>query len=631
MAENTLSKHASHATKFSGARKSRTSLELLTWNGQEVPGGPEHPDIIYHEILNNIASPIWICDPHTLHILDVNNDVAETFGYSVEEALALKINDISSGIPPYTGEALGELLMKTTAEKPQFFEWLCRHKDGSLLWAGLNIRSTMTTTGGCIIILMRNITRRKRIEEELRKSEERYRRLFDMELDAILLIETNTQRILDANLAASLLYGYTKEDLLRMTTPGVSAEPEKTREATINRTTRIPLRYHRKKDGTVFPVEIVATHLGLNDGAEDVCIAAVRDITERQRAEDALMKSRLYLSRIIEFLPDATFVVNTMGNIVIWNRAMEELTGIPAEDVVERGNYRHLLRPYTDDRPILLGFFIEKDPGSLDVLKEYYRDVVEDGDAIFAVVRRDFCGRGEKTLSAKASPIRNDSGEVVGAIESLRDVTEQKKNEQMLRLQALVLDQIKDHVTITDLEGKVTYVNRTEADSMGCNKRGQLSNLYRKGSYCAGTSGGIIESTLEQGSWRGEVTAYTDTDYRYTMDCRSQVIYDETGKPVALCGIATDITERERTTRAVRESEARFKEIFDTMEDLYYQVDQNGAVVLVSPSARRLTGWSPEELVGRQASTFYANPEDREKLLSMIIKKGTCMTTRFPS
>jgi len=605
-------------TELNNAR----NLGLLTGNEERVPGGHEHSDIIYHEIFNNVASPIWVCDPRTLRILDVNNDVKETLGYTVEEALALKISDISSGIPPYTGEALDELLLSAAAGEPQSSEWLFRHKDGRLIWTGLNIRSATISTGRCTIVLMRNITHRKNIEEELKKSEERYRRLFDVELDAILLLETNTQRILDSNLAASLLYGYTKEEFLEMTTPDISAEPEKTREATINRTTRIPLRYHRKKDGDVFPVEIVATHLELGDSTEDLCIAAIRDITERQRAEDVLMRSRLYLSRIIEFLPDATFVVNAMGNIVIWNRAMEELTGNPAGDVVERGSYRHLLRPYTDGRPILLGFFIEKDPASLDVLKEHYRDVINEGDAIFAVMCRNIPGSGKKVLWAKASPLRDDLGNVIGAIETLRDVTKQKENEQTLRLQALVLDQITDHVTITDLNGRVTYINRAEAESVGRNKRGQLSNLYRKGLYHAGAPGGIIDATLRHGSWRGKVTAYTDTDHRYTMDCRSQVIYDEFGNPVALCGIATDITERERAEKAVRESEARFKEIFETMEDLYYQLDQNGTIVLASPSARRLTGWSNDELRGQQASTFYVNPEEREELLSVIMKKG---------
>lgn len=622
MDENTLLKHTSHVTGFNSVRGTRTSLKLLPVNERQASGEQRHSNIVYREIFNNVAVPIWICDPDTLQILDVNGDVSETFGYSVEEALALKIGNISSDVSPHTREALNELLLKAAAGEPQFSEWLCRRKDGSLLWIGLNIRSAMISIGRCVIILMRNITRRKRIEENLRTSEERYRRLFDMELDAILLLETSTQRILDSNVAASLLYGYTKEELLGMTTPDISAEPEKTREATIDGTTRVPLRYHKKKDGTVFPVEIVATHIKLGDGTGDLCIAAVRDITERKHAEDALVKSRLYLARIIEFLPDATFAVDTRGNIVVWNRAMEKMTGIMAGDIVERGNYRHVLRRYTDDCPVLLGFFIEKSPEELEILNEHYRDAVRDGDVIYAIMHRNIPGLGKRVLWAKASPLRNESGDVIGAIEALRDITKEKENAQTLRLQALVLDQISDHVTITDLEGRVTYVNRAEADSKGSNKRGQLSNLYRNGSCCPGVPGGIIEATLDHGHWRGEITAYTDTDCRYTMDCRSQVIHDETGNPVALCGIATDITQRKHAERAVRESETKFKEIFETMEDLYYQLDQNGTVILVSPSARRLTGWSEEELVGKQASMFYADPKEREVLLSVIMKRG---------
>jgi two-component system CheB/CheR fusion protein len=136
-----------------------------------------------------------------------------------------------------------------------------------------------------------DITERKCVEQALRESEFRYRQLFEMESDAIFLIENETGRILDVNLAAQALYGYSREEFLSMRNEDVSAEPEKTHEATQSSTTesallKILLRRHRKKDGTIIPVEISGRFF--NFEGRNVHIAAIRDITERRQAQELL-------------------------------------------------------------------------------------------------------------------------------------------------------------------------------------------------------------------------------------------------------------------------------------------------------------------------------------------------------
>ncbi|HOE15908.1 MAG TPA: PAS domain S-box protein [Syntrophorhabdaceae bacterium] len=136
---------------------------------------------------------------------------------------------------------------------------------------------------GCF---MRDITDHRRTEQAARASEEKYHRLFDMESDAIFLIDNETGQILEANNAAASLYGYSREELLTKNHRDMSAEPEQTRDATMKELTVVPLRYHRKKDGTVFPVEITATHL-IWKGRKSH-LAAIRDITRREMAEKEL-------------------------------------------------------------------------------------------------------------------------------------------------------------------------------------------------------------------------------------------------------------------------------------------------------------------------------------------------------
>ncbi len=139
---------------------------------------------------------------------------------------------------------------------------------------------------GVVVIVVRDITAERAAQRALAESEARYRLLFEAESDAIVMVDVETRRPIDANQAAVDLYGYAREELLALTASDLSVEPEDAApdvgqgESVL----RIPLRYHRKKDGTVFPVEIAARLLEL-DGRRCL-LAAMRDITERVHAEE---------------------------------------------------------------------------------------------------------------------------------------------------------------------------------------------------------------------------------------------------------------------------------------------------------------------------------------------------------
>jgi diguanylate cyclase (GGDEF)-like protein/PAS domain S-box-containing protein len=92
-------------------------------------------------------------------------------------------------------------------------------------------------------------------------------------------------------------------------------------------------------------------------------------------------------------------------------------------------------------------------------------------------------------------------------------------------------------------------------------------------------------------------------------------------KPTALISV-TDITERKRTEAALMESEIKYRRIFESFEDLYYQTDEKGIIRVLSPSLYRLTGWSPDELIGKPVSDIYVSPKDREGLLAEISRSG---------
>ncbi|MBI5964659.1 MAG: diguanylate cyclase [Chloroflexi bacterium] len=223
----------------------------------------------------------------------VNPAFTRSTGYSFEEVRGQNPRILKSGLTP--PETYDEMWTQLTAGKPWRGELINKKKNADIFWENTVIAPILDESGNIIryAAIKEDITARKLVEQALRESEEQYRLLFDLESDAIFIIRNEDGQILEANTAASALYGYTRGELLARKNTDMSAEPESTRKATntslpSDQVIVIPLRYHRKKDGSIFPVEITARFITWE--GQPVHIAAIRDITERRKVEDELVK-----------------------------------------------------------------------------------------------------------------------------------------------------------------------------------------------------------------------------------------------------------------------------------------------------------------------------------------------------
>jgi PAS domain S-box-containing protein len=177
-----------------------------------------------------------------------------------------------------------------------------------------------------------------------------------------------------------------------------------------------------------------------------------------------------------------------------------------------------------------------------------------------------------------------------------------RQREKQLRLQSLVLDQIADHVTITDLEGVITYINQAEIKTFGRSSReliGQRTQIYGEDDLQGASQKDILDKTLRDGHWRGEVVNYSADGARHIMDCRTQVVCDENGTPIALCGISTDITERKQAEEDLQRSEHRVRAVLESLPEGIIAADaQTRRFVFANESMCRMLGYSREELIG---------------------------------
>ncbi|MDD5746692.1 MAG: ATP-binding protein [Candidatus Omnitrophica bacterium] len=175
------------------------------------------------------------------------------------------------------------------------------------------------------------------------------------------------------------------------------------------------------------------------------------DVLKKQ--VEALCGSEQQLSRLIYFLPDATFAVDCSGKIIAWNRAMEEMTGVKAEDILGKGDYEYALPFYGVRRPMLIDLVLKP---NAEAGKQYYV-IKKDNDGFIAVA--ETMVKGDRILWVKAVPFYNSSGEIIGAIEMVRDVFEPKLN--------VTFDRTNQMVGLYTLEGALLEANQATLDMLG--------------------------------------------------------------------------------------------------------------------------------------------------------------------
>ncbi|HMD71764.1 MAG TPA: PAS domain S-box protein [Bryobacteraceae bacterium] len=264
--------------------------------------------------------------------LQVNAAFRDMLGYTEAELLGRTFQDVTL---PEDQPAGAKLTNRVLSGETEMFHFEKRYwrKDGTVVWGLVSATLIRDTRNKPLhfVAQIQDITERKRAEEALRESESRYRELFESSSDALFLIDTGTGRIVETNDMAATQYGYSRDELRAMKATDLSTEPDATlrciqeARAEPGRVLTVPLRLHRRKDGTRFPVEATARSFARRERV--LLLVSSRDITERKRAEEALRDSEERHRTVLQTAMDGFWLTDMQGRLLQVNDTYCRMTG----------------------------------------------------------------------------------------------------------------------------------------------------------------------------------------------------------------------------------------------------------------------------------------------------------------
>jgi PAS domain S-box-containing protein len=245
----------------------------------------------YRELFEANPHPMWIYDTGTLAFLAVNNAAVAHYGYSREEFLAMTVKDIR---PPEDIPRLEEKIANIREGVNNAGIWHHRTKGGSIIDVEITSHTLHYNDRPAKLILAHDVTVRKRAEEALAQSENKFRSLFQNHSAVKFIIDPENGDIVDANEAAALFYGWSVAELRRMNIAEINTLPpakirEEIAKARSSRNTHFEFK-HRKADGTIADVEVFSSRVAIDN--KEYLHSIVHDITDRRHLENQLLQAQ---------------------------------------------------------------------------------------------------------------------------------------------------------------------------------------------------------------------------------------------------------------------------------------------------------------------------------------------------
>ena len=467
-----------------------------------------------------------------------------------------------------------------------------------------------------VAIAYGDISELKSREEELQKSEQMFRHLFNNSPDAILIIQEDG-KIIDANEVALNRYGYSLEEFLTITPNHLAPErliksiPEKFKNAL-----QQPMHFewvHMKKNGEEFPVEIHSKPIWIN-GRKHI-FAEARDITDRKIAEATLQESQQMLSTILNNIPIRVFWKDLNSNYVGCNLPFALDAGFKSpEELYGKTDFD-------------MGWENEA-----DLYRKDDKEVMSSGVPRYNYEEPQTRANNEiGWLKTSKIPLKNINGDVIGVLGTYEDITERKKTEEQLKKSEERYSLAQSAAKIGSWDWNMVTDELTWSEliiSMFGFERGDIKGTMND-FWCRLHPDDIpmieerVKATIERNEDYNVAhrVIHPDGNIRWMYET-GNVIRDEDGKPVRMLGVVQDITDRKKAEEQLKESEEKYRRFFE--EDLsgVFVSTPEGVIKACNLAYANMMEYdSSEELISSNAEEHYSNPQERKDFLNLLREK----------
>jgi len=430
--------------------------------------------------------------------------------------------------------------LETVIGEKRFPDFECRilRPDGTVRTVYIRGTVILNRTGDVATATgtVQDISERKAMETALRESEEHFKTVFQSGPQPYGLSDIGTGVFLDVNEKFLRLFGYAREEMIGHSSRelGLWADPE-IRDSIVgrmhsyNEVQEVQTKFVTK-GGQIRDTLWSATKLRL--GGRDVLLGILYDQTDRIRAEREVRAWRERYELVAEASSMVFYDICPEQDRILWSRSVGKVLGI--DGTGKTGSISALVeRIHPEDRE-----------GTLEAIEKARK-----GSGFFDLEHRIRGADGSYlTFHNRGFPLRDEGSDTMHLVGVAEDVTERKRAEEARHLMAHTVESIAEAVTLTDLDGNLTFVNQAFREAYGYDPRDvygrEISMLWTPGKQADLI--GKMRADPQCGSWRGEVTAISKDGREFPVALRISRIHDEDNVAIGYAAIHEDITERRR-------------------------------------------------------------------------------------
>jgi len=556
-------------------------------------------------ILENAPDGVYLSDLQGKFLYG-NKKAEEIVGYKKEELIDKNFLQLNL-LPQEKLATAAKLLALNAAGKntgPDEFELI--RKDGSRAVTEITTTPIKQREKTVVIGFVRDVTERKKAEEVLRESERRYRLLAEKVTDVIWTMDMDL-RITYISPSVTRLAGFSVEEAVGLTveeflTPASLEMVMKTfkEESPIRRIEQEdPFRSRTleleviRKDGSTVWTENTMSFLRDPDGRPIGVVGVTRDITQREKAEEALRESEKQYRILFQSMLDGMFVIDAETlKVVLANEALAKMYGFDSAEDVIGVNPLEFIPPEDREKVarIIAEDMFEKDLRQMDEL----RTIARDGREIWV-----------NTLGTRIEY----QGRLAGLV-SIRDITERKKAEEALRESErryrLLAENVADVITCVDMNLRPTYMSPSITRLLGYSMEEVMARGLEESLTPASTEVVMqalatelaLEHDKQKDQFRPlvrELEFYRKDGSTVWVEVKVSFLRNSEGRPVEIISVLRDVTERRKAEEQIQYQ----ANLLANVNDAVIAWDKHFLVSLWNPAAERMYGWKAQEVLGR--------------------------------